>query len=112
MLVLLLGPQPVSAADLPPDVAAFVARRDRCDHFRGENAEDAARRAAIARVLTANCRGTDAELARLQRRHAGNIAIQDRLNGYDPNVESHSPSRAVSWRQPTRQPLTTERRER
>jgi len=87
LLIMLLGPAPVSAADLPPDVAAFMARRDRCDHFRSEDAADAARRIAIDRALAANCRGTDAQLALLLRRHAGNPAVRNRLDGYDPNVE-------------------------
>ena len=93
MFALLPGPQPICAADLPPDVVAFVARRDRCDHLRGEDVEDAVRRLAISRALTANCRGTDAELARLLRRHAGNARVQNRLGGYDSEVEGVSSRR-------------------
>jgi hypothetical protein len=84
---LLLVSMPALASELPRDVAAFVARRDRCDHFRGEEADDPARAAAIARALEANCRGTDAELARLKRRHAGDPAVRARLSGYDPRIE-------------------------
>jgi len=92
-LLVMLGPAPASAADLPPDVVAFMARRDRCDHFRGEDATDAARRIAIDRALAANCRGTDAQRALLLRRHAGNPAVRDRLDGYDPDVEGSASRR-------------------
>ncbi|WP_139281384.1 hypothetical protein [Muricoccus roseus] len=78
---------PALAAEAPPDVQAFTARRDRCDHFRGEDSDDPARAGAIARALEANCRGTDAELERLKRRHAGNPAIRRRLDAYEAKVE-------------------------
>lgn len=83
----LLLASPAMADQLPRDVAGFIARRDRCDHFRGEESEDPARAAEIRRALTANCRGTDAELARLRRRYAGNPAIRARLAGYESRVE-------------------------
>lgn len=76
-----------TGGELPRDVADFVARRDRCDHFRGEDSVDPARAADIRRALVANCRGTDAELARLKRRHARDPAIRARLQAYDPRVE-------------------------
>ncbi|WP_338664373.1 hypothetical protein VQH23_04235 [Pararoseomonas sp. SCSIO 73927] len=85
LLALLATPAP--AAELPRDVAAFTARRDRCDHFRGEESDDPARAAEIARALDRNCRGTDAELARLKRRHAGNPAARARLDRYEARVE-------------------------
>ncbi|MBL6081819.1 hypothetical protein JMJ56_27935 [Belnapia sp. T18] len=74
-------------AGLPPDVAAFVARRERCDHFRAEASDDPARAAAIMRGQEANCRGTDTELARLKRRHATDPGIRTLLDRYDPGVE-------------------------
>ncbi|MBI0538923.1 hypothetical protein D9599_25555 [Roseomonas sp. KE2513] len=87
VLAVLLTLGPALAADLPREVAAFVARRDRCDHFRGEDPADPVRSAQIARALEVNCRGTDAELARLKRRHGGDPAIRARLGRYDPQVE-------------------------
>lgn len=74
-------------AGLPRDVAAFVARRERCDHFRAEDSDDPARAAAILRGQEANCRGTDTELARLKRRHATDSGIRALLDRYDPKVE-------------------------
>jgi len=85
--ILVFAAMPAAAVELPQDVAAFVARRERCDHFRGEDAEDLARRRAIERGLQANCRGTDAELQRLRQRYVGDRGIRGRLEGYDPQVE-------------------------
>lgn len=55
LLALLIAATPALAAVLPPEVAAFIARRDRCDHFRGEESDDPARQRTIQRALTANC---------------------------------------------------------
>jgi hypothetical protein len=87
ILLALIVAVPALAADLPPDAAAFTARRERCDHFRGEDPENPARAAAVARGLQAHCRGMDAELAHLKRRYAHNRAIRTRLDALDPLVE-------------------------
>lgn len=86
-LLALIAASPATAADLPPDVANFLARRERCDHFRGEDSDDPARIAEIRQGLAANCRGTDAELARLKRRHAGRSAIRARLDALERRIE-------------------------
>jgi hypothetical protein len=87
VMLVLLAAAPGLAADLPPEVAAFVARRDRCDHFRGEESDDPARSRRIQRELAANCRGTDLELARLKRLHAGRPDLRAMLDRYDAHVE-------------------------
>ncbi len=79
-------PQP-SARPLPADVRAFVARRDRCDHFRGEDSDDPARQREIARSLERDCAGTDTALARLKTRYRGNVRVVRLLSRYDSNVE-------------------------
>jgi hypothetical protein len=78
---------PVSARPLPADVRAFVARRDHCDHFRGEDSDDPARQREIARSLERYCAGTDTTLARLKARYRGNVRVAHVLSRYDPNVE-------------------------
>ncbi|PSJ36820.1 hypothetical protein [Allosphingosinicella deserti] len=75
------------AGALPPDVRAFITRRDGCDHFRGEEGYDAARRKQIEAQLKRLCTGTDAELARLKRAHAANRLVQAALADYDDNIE-------------------------
>jgi hypothetical protein len=91
VLFILLGATPIFAADLPQDVGAFVARRDRCDHFRGEESDDPARSAEIRDALSQNCRGTDAELARLLGRYTGSSVIRRQLEGYDRHIEDLAP---------------------
>lgn len=93
LMTLMLKASPVSAAEMPDDVAAFVARRDRCDHYRGEPVDDPAREAAVTKALAETCRGTDAERARLLDRHARDADVQKRLRAYDPNIEGSAPHR-------------------
>jgi hypothetical protein len=76
-----------TATGLPADVVAFKTRRDACDHFRGEEAGDDARAAELERQLEQNCTGTDAALAALRKRHAGNAAATAALADYDDAVE-------------------------
>ncbi|WP_376096663.1 hypothetical protein ACE7GA_05295 [Roseomonas sp. CCTCC AB2023176] len=76
----------IAATALPPEVAAFVERRGRCDHFRGEDSEDAERRAEIRHLLRENCAGTDAELRRLRERYRDG-APAEALRGFEDRVE-------------------------
>ncbi len=76
-----------SAQPLPADIRAFIARRDRCDHFRGEDSDDPARRQEIGRNLELYCAGTDAALARLKARYRRNGRVVRLLSRYDPKVE-------------------------
>jgi len=79
--------QASDSAILPPDVTAFIARRDLCDHFREEDRYDAARAAQIDRQLRRTCTGTDTELARLKRLHATEPAVKAALSRYEPSIE-------------------------
>lgn len=72
---------------LPKDVQEFISRRDQCDHFRNEPAEDEQRQAEVAEAADKFCTGTDKDLARLKRTHAADKAVQDALSAYDPNIE-------------------------
>ena len=75
------------ASTLPADVTAFRTRRDQCDHFRGEEADDDARAAELEKALNRTCKGTDAQLTRLRSRYAGNKAVTAALAGYENDVE-------------------------
>jgi hypothetical protein len=98
---------PAAAPVLPKDVSAFMARRDLCDHFRGEEPYDAARAAEIARQALVHCAGTDAELDWLKKVHAGNAEVQEALSRYEyPIEESSSPSRADDLKPPAAAPGT------
>jgi len=78
-------------SSLPPDVAEFVARRDICDHFGEEiGYGDAQRRAFVARQSRRFCVGTDASLARLRAKYAGDPAVSQRLAAYETCIEASS----------------------
>lgn len=84
-----LPPSDVSASDapFPREVTEFMVTRDGCDHFRGEEAYDAERRAYIAENIAELCHGSDATLAQLRRRYANNPAVTDALRGYADRIE-------------------------
>ncbi len=79
--------QVATTSPLPADVVAFKSRRDSCDHFRGEEAGDDARAAELGRKLAQTCGGTDAALAALRKRHAGDAAVIAALADYEDEVE-------------------------
>ncbi|MFB0873423.1 MULTISPECIES: hypothetical protein [unclassified Sphingobium] len=93
-------PAPFNPLDLPPsqnsasvepfpqEVTAFMVDRDGCDHFRGEEPYDAERRAYIAENVAELCTGTDARLALLRRRYAGDPSVIAALKGYEDRIES------------------------
>ncbi|WCP12622.1 hypothetical protein sphantq_01024 [Sphingobium sp. AntQ-1] len=95
-------PAPRNALDLPPsddggsalpfpqEVTSFMVGRDGCDHFRGEEPHDAERRAYIAENIAELCSGTDAKLAMLRRRYAGDRSVTAALRGYEDRIEGVS----------------------
>lgn len=95
-------PAPLNPLDLPPsDVAAqptpfpdevtrYMVDRDSCDHFRGEEPYDAERRAYLQENIAELCIGTDARLAMLRHRYAGNPAVVRALSGYEDRIEAES----------------------
>ncbi|WP_058753467.1 hypothetical protein [Sphingomonas sanguinis] len=77
----------VAPDTLPADVVAFKARRDECDHLRGEDADDEARAAQLEKDLNRTCKDTDSALAGLRRRYAANAAVIAALANYESDVE-------------------------
>ncbi|MGV3769389.1 MAG: hypothetical protein ACO1NM_05120 [Sphingobium phenoxybenzoativorans] len=71
----------------PPAVTAFMIDRDGCDHFRGEEAYDADRAAFLEENLRQLCTGTDARLAALRGRYAGNPDVIAALAHYEDRIE-------------------------
>ncbi|MBQ0958979.1 hypothetical protein KAK06_08405 [Ideonella sp. 4Y11] len=76
-----------SGAALPDDVRDFVARRDQCDHFRGEETDNEKRQAFLDEQLKKYCTGTDAQLAQLKKKYAGQSAATKALSRFDPRIE-------------------------
>lgn len=95
-------PAPLGSLDLPPspdaaqstafpdEVTGFMVDRDGCDHFRGEEPYDSDRRAYLAENIAELCTGTDARLAMLRRRYAGNPAVITALHGYEDRIEGRA----------------------
>ena len=81
------GARPAPPAAVHPDVDSFIARREICDHFRGEDPYDKDRRAFIARKIAESCTGTDAELARLRTKYRDDFDVMGRLFQFDEKVE-------------------------
>jgi hypothetical protein len=76
-----------SAVRSTRDVRDFIARREQCDHFRGEEANDPKRQAMLDAKLKAFCTGTDAQLAALKKKYGANKPVQKALSRFDANIE-------------------------
>jgi hypothetical protein len=74
-------------APFPRDVREFLAIRESCDHWRGEEAYDEERKAEIARATCETCQGTDAKLAGLKRKYRTDARIIEKLSEFDPKIE-------------------------
>lgn len=93
-------PAPLHSLDLPPspdaaqptpfpqEVTNFMVDRDSCDHFRGEEPYDGERRVFLAENIAELCTGTDAKLALLRRRYAGDATVIAALKGYEDHIEA------------------------
>jgi hypothetical protein len=94
LTTLLVVSQTLSAADsLPPEVQRFIADRDVCDHFRGEEAsgdtpEQRERRAFIIQSMEIFCSGTDKRLAALRRRYKNDSSVINKLGKYENRIET------------------------
>jgi hypothetical protein len=82
------------AQPLPADVRAFANKREACDHWRGEDGYDDQRALQINRAVCETCRGTDAELKRLKKKHSSNQAAMKLLDGFDPEIEPKDKKKA------------------
>ncbi|WP_395402820.1 hypothetical protein ACHMW6_30940 [Pseudoduganella sp. UC29_106] len=74
-------------AGLPDDVSAFLAERESCDHWRGEDGYDADRRAEISWSVCQYCAGTDRKLASLKKKYRLSKQVMDRLTGLESHIE-------------------------
>ncbi|WP_068079641.1 hypothetical protein [Novosphingobium rosa] len=81
-----LAASPQGAA-MPADVQAFITRRESCDHARGEEPYDGARARQLEQQVKRDCSGTDTQLVRLKKAHAGQPRIMAVLARYDTEAE-------------------------
>lgn len=71
----------------PDDISKFIARREQCDHFRGEEAYDEERGRFLREQLAATCKGTDDELATLKRKYASRDDLTEQLSEFEITIE-------------------------
>ena len=78
----------VEVKPFPQEVTDYMVARDSCDHFRGEEAYSADRRAYLEENIRALCTGTDAKLAELRDHYAGDDDVVEALKGYEDHIEA------------------------
>jgi hypothetical protein len=102
-LVLLVLPV-AAQAGLPKDVEKFIAKREACDHFRGEIPTPGEKRRVkeVNREIRRLCDGTDRTLAQLKRKHAMDAAVMQRLSEFDSQIEADDAmqTKNLVWRRP------------
>ncbi len=81
------SPDAALAMPFPQEVTSFMVDRDSCDHFREEEPYDRERRVFLTESIAELCTGTDAKLAMLRRRYAGDRAVIAALHGYEDRIE-------------------------
>ena len=81
------SPDAALAMPFPQEVTSFMVDRDSCDHVRGEEPYDGERRVFLMESIAELCTGTDAKLAMLRRRYAGDPAVTAALHGYEDRIE-------------------------
>ncbi len=78
---------PVSRTALPSDVAAFVERRDSCEHFAGEEGYDAERAAFLTKQIVELCTGSKKQLIALRKKYSGNAPAIAALRQYTLDLD-------------------------
>lgn len=69
-------PEPVP---LPKDVAAYIERRNQCEHFIGEEPYDEARRKYLTQVIRETCTGSNRDLAALRHKYRDRPEVLESL---------------------------------
>jgi hypothetical protein len=89
-LLALLSLSVTAQEGLPKDVEKFIAKREGCDHFRGEIPEPGEKRRMrdLNREIRRLCGGTDRALAQLKRKYAMDVVVMQRLSEFDAQIEA------------------------
>jgi hypothetical protein len=91
-------------APFPRDVTEFLAIRESCDYWRGEEGYDEERKAVIAQATCETCQGTDAKLAGLKRKYRTDARIIEKLSEFDPKIEPNNKAAARDFCRSMRKP--------
>jgi hypothetical protein len=75
----------------PDDVNKFIARRDLCDHFRGEIPDPTTASSDELKDMVNKtnlyCKGTDKQLMSLKDKYSSNQAVAKKLSTYESSIE-------------------------
>lgn len=108
LLLLLIGSVHLSgwaaAPEFPKDVTAFLAEREFCDHWRGEEGYDGDRQADIDWSICQSCTGTDARLAHLKKKYRSSKLIMEKFNELEPQIEHRNKAEVKRFCRGTRKP--------
>lgn len=90
-LLALLSLPAIAQEGLPKDVEKFIAKREGCDHFRGEIPDlgEKRRMREVNREIRRLCGGTDRALAQLKRKYAMDEVVMQRLSEFDAQIETN-----------------------
>lgn len=74
----------------PKDVQRFIAKREDCDHFRGEFGEndDKKRQREVRANIQKLCTGTDRQLNALLKKYQRRPEIVERLSEFETDIEA------------------------
>lgn len=88
--LLILALPLLAGTGLPKDLERFIAKRESCDHFRGEipSPGDKQRMKELGQAVRKWCKGTDRSLAQLKKKYAADPGITDQLSEFEPNIET------------------------
>lgn len=75
------------SSSLPQDVKEFQARRDRCNHWLGEEPYDEERKIFLQTKVKEDCEGTDAQRLQLMKTYQQNAEVIKVLQSYEEVVE-------------------------
>lgn len=73
--------------ELPADAAAFVKRREECEHFLGEEPYDAERKAYLDKAIRQTCAGNNRQLRGLRAKYRNDAPVLYALSGYEDLAE-------------------------
>lgn len=78
---------PLYGGELPADAAAFVRRREECEHFLGEEPYDAARKEYLDKAVRESCGGGNRQLRALRAKYRSDAPVLYALSGYEELAE-------------------------
>lgn len=77
----------------PREVALYIERREKCEHFRhepwpeGASVEEKERRQLLVQQFANFCHGSDLTMRELKKKYENNRLVMDKLQSYEADIE-------------------------